>query len=92
MRDDGQGVEHDVHDTRLTGAMVVRTCGAHQGAEVTSAWFEASGDLQSANKERDKEDKMRQQQGSRGKASDEGEARTKATWWRCHHVRQSHST
>ena len=49
-RDDGRGVEHDVHDTRLTGAMVARTCGAHQGAEVTSAWFEASGDLQSANR------------------------------------------
>ena len=92
VRDDGQGVEHDVHDTRLTGAMVVHTCGAHQGAEVTSAWFEASGDLQSANEERDEEDEMWQRQGSRGKASDEGEARTKASWWCCHHVQQSRST
>ena len=25
VRDDGQGVEHDVHDTWLTGAMVVHT-------------------------------------------------------------------
>ena len=58
-RDDEQGVEHDVHDTRLTGAMVAQTCGAHQGAEVTSAWFEASGDLQLANEERDEEDKVR---------------------------------
>ena len=38
--------------------MVVQTCGAHQGAEVMSAWFEASGDLQSANEERDKEDEV----------------------------------
>ena len=51
-RDNKRGVKHDVHDTQLTGAMVAQTCGAHQGAEVTSAWFEASGDLQSANKER----------------------------------------
>ena len=57
-----------------------------------SAWFEASGDLQSANEERDEEDEMQQRQESRGKASDEGEARTKASWWRCHHVRQSRST
>ena len=27
-RDDGRGVEHDMHDTRLTGAMVACTCGA----------------------------------------------------------------
>ena len=59
-RDDKQGVEHDMHDTRLTGAMVAQTCGTHQGAEVTSAWFEVSGDLQSANEERDEEDKVRQ--------------------------------
>ena len=51
-RDDGRGVEHDVHDTRLTGAMVARTCGAHQGAGATSTCFEASGGLQSANEER----------------------------------------
>ena len=51
-RDNKRGVEHDVHDTRLTGAMVAQTCGVHQGAEVTSAWFEVSGDLQSANEER----------------------------------------
>ena len=50
-----------MHDTQLTGAMVVQTCGAHQGAEVMSAWFEASGDLQSANEERDKEDEVWQQ-------------------------------
>ena len=49
-----------MHDTQLTGAMVVRTCGAHQGAEVTSAWFEVSRDLQSANEERDEEDEMQQ--------------------------------
>ena len=60
-RDDEQGVEHDVHDTRLTGAMVVQTCGTHQRAEVTSEWFEVSGGLQLANKERDKEDEVRQQ-------------------------------
>ena len=30
------------------------------------AWFEASRDLQSANKERDEEDEVQQQQGSRG--------------------------
>ena len=50
-----QGVEHDVHDTWLTGAMVARACGAHQGAELTSAGFEASRDLQSASEERDKD-------------------------------------
>ena len=47
-----RGVEHDVHDTRLTGAMVARTCGAHQGAGVTLTCFEASRGLRSANKER----------------------------------------
>ena len=51
-RDNKRGVEHDVHDMRLTGAMVAQTCGTHQGAEVTSAWFEVSRDLQSANEER----------------------------------------
>ena len=50
-----------MHDMWLTGAMVAQTCGAHQGAEVTSAWFEVSGDLQSANEERDEEDKVWQQ-------------------------------
>ena len=79
-----------MHDTQLTGAMVAQTCGAHQGAEVTSAWFEVSGDLQSANEERDEEGEVRQQQGSRGEASDEGEVRMKASWWCCHHMRQSH--
>ena len=59
-RDDERGVEHNVHDTRLTGAMVVQTCGAHQGAEVTSAWFEVSGDLQLANEESDEEDEVQQ--------------------------------
>ena len=52
MRDDEQGVEHNVHDTRLTGAMVARTCGTHQGAGATLTCFEASGGLRSANKER----------------------------------------
>ena len=52
VRDDGQGVEHDVHDTRLTGAMVARTCGAHQGAGAMLTCFEASGGLRSANEER----------------------------------------
>ena len=60
-RDDERGAEHNVHDMWLTGAMVAQTCGVHQGAEVTLAWFEVSGDLQSANEERDKEDKVRQQ-------------------------------
>ena len=58
-RDNERGVEHDVHDMQLTGAMVAQTCGAHQRAEVTSAWFKASGDLQSANEERDEEDEVR---------------------------------
>ena len=71
---------------------MVQTCGMHQGAEVMSAWFEASRDLQLVNKERDEEDKVRQWQGSRGKVSDEGEARMKASWWRCHHVQQLCST
>ena len=78
-RDDERGVEHDVHDTRLTGAMVARTCGAHQGAGATLTCFDASGGLRSANEER-------------GEASDGGGARTKASWWCCHHVRQSRST
>ena len=38
-RDDERGVAHDVHDTRLTGAMVARTCGAHQGAGATFGVF-----------------------------------------------------
>ena len=91
-RDDERGVKHDMHDTWLTGAMVAQTCGAHQGAEVTSAWFEVSGDLQSANEERDEEDEVRQQRGSRGEASDDGVARTKASWWCWYHMWQSHST
>ena len=78
-RDNERGVEHNVHDTWLTGAMVVQTCGMHQGAEVTSAWFEASGDLQSVNEKRDEEDEVQQRRGSRGEASDEGEARTKVS-------------
>ena len=44
-----------MHDMQLTGAMVVQTCGAHQGARVMSAGFEASGGLQMAGKERDKD-------------------------------------
>ena len=91
-RDDGRGVEHDVHDTRLTGAMVARTCGTHQGAEVMSAWFEASGDLQSANEERDDVDEVQQRRGSRGEASNDGAARTKVSWWRWYHVQQSRLT
>ena len=51
-RDNGQDVEHDVHDTQLTGAMVACTCGAHQGAGATLMCFEASGGLRSANEER----------------------------------------
>ena len=31
---------------------MAQTCGTHQGAEVMSAWFEVSGDLQSVNEER----------------------------------------
>ena len=62
-----------MHDTQLTGAMVAQTCGAHQGARVTLAGFEASGGLQMAGEERDKE---------RDKDEDEGEAST--SWWRWH--------
>ena len=91
-RDDERGVKHNMHDTRLTGAMVAQTCGVHQGAEVMSAWFEASRDLQLANEERDEEDEVQQWQGSRGEASDGGGARTKVSWWCCHHMRQSRST
>ena len=47
-----QGVAHNVHDMWLTGAMVARTCGAHQGAGATLTCFEASGGLQLANEER----------------------------------------
>ena len=71
---------------------MVQTCGVHQGAEVMLAWFEASGDLQLANKERNKEDEVQRRRGSRGKASDNGAARTKASWWRWYHVRQSRWT
>ena len=52
-RNGGRSVEHNVHDTWLTGAMVARTCGAHQGAGETSAGFEANGDLMAANSMRD---------------------------------------
>ena len=90
-RDNERGVGHNVHDTWLTGAMVAQTCGTHQGAEVMSAWFEASGDLQLVDEERDEEDKVWQQQGSRGEASDDGAARTKASWWHWYHVQQSRS-
>ena len=45
-----------MHDTWLTGAMVARACGAHQGAGETSAGFEASGDLQMAGEERDEDE------------------------------------
>ena len=55
VRDNGRGVMHNVHDTWLTGAMVAQTCGTHQGAGVTLVCFEASGDLQSANKEMDED-------------------------------------
>jgi hypothetical protein len=44
-----------VHDTWLTGAMVVYTCGIHQGARVISAYFRLSRDLQLVNKKRDKD-------------------------------------
>ena len=80
VRDDEQGVEHDVHDMQLRGAMVAQTCGTHQGAEVTSAWFEASGDLQLANKERgetrdeDEDEDEDEGQGKRwGWSEDKGE-------------------
>ena len=91
-----RGVEHDVHGTRLTGAMVARTCGAHQGAGATLTCFEASGGLRSANEERgetrdEDEDEVRRRRGSRGEASDDGAARTKASWWRWYHVRPSRS-
>ena len=55
---------------------MAQTCGAHQGAEVTSAWFEASGDLQSANEERGE---MRDEDEDKGRgegwgwSEDEGE-------------------
>ena len=91
VRDEERGVKHDVHDTQLTGAMVAQTCGAHQRAEVTSAWFEASGGLQSVNEERDKEDEVQQRRGSRGEVSEDGAVRTKASWWRWYHVQQSRS-
>ena len=43
-------------DAWLTGAMVVQTCGAHQGARVTSTCVEASGDLQMVGEERDEDE------------------------------------
>ena len=45
---------HDVHDTRPTRAMVVHTCGAHQGAGVTLACLQVNRDLMAAGEERDK--------------------------------------
>jgi hypothetical protein len=45
-----------VRDTWLTRTMVARACGAHQRARVTSAGFEANGDLKAANKERDEDE------------------------------------
>ena len=51
-----RGVAHNMHDMQQTGAMVAHTCGAHQGAGATLACFEASGDLQSANEERDEDE------------------------------------
>ena len=75
---------------------MARTCGAHQGAGATLTCFEASGGLRSANEERgetrdEDEDEVRRRRGSRGEASDDGAARTKASWWRWYHVRQSRS-
>jgi hypothetical protein len=40
---------------RLTGTMVACTCGVHQGARVTLACFEVSGDLQTVSEERDED-------------------------------------
>ena len=50
-----RGVEHDVYDMQLTGTMAAQTCGADQGARVTLACVEASGDLQRAGEERDED-------------------------------------
>ena len=58
-----RGVVHDVHDTRLTGAMVVHTCGTHQGAGTTLTCFEVSRGLRLANEERGE---------TRDKGEDEG--------------------
>ena len=52
-----------MHDMQLTGAMVVQTCGAHQGARVTLAGFEASGGLQMAGKKRDEDEDEDDRQG-----------------------------
>ena len=48
-----------MHDTQLTGTMVARTCGTHQGAEVTSACLQANGDLRAGNEERDEDEDER---------------------------------
>ena len=53
------------------------------------ACFDASGDLQSANEEMGADEGRGRR--TRGEASYGGGARTKASWWRCHHVRQSRS-
>ena len=37
----------------------MRACGMHQGAGVTSALFEANGDLKTASEKRDKNEKSR---------------------------------
>ena len=52
-----------MYDMRLTGAMVVHTCGAHQGAGVKLTCFEASRGLQLVNEERGK---MRDEDEERG--------------------------
>jgi hypothetical protein len=44
-----------MHDTQLTGAMVVQTCGTHQGAGEALAGFEVNGDLQTVSEERDED-------------------------------------
>ena len=68
--------------------MAARTCGAHQGAGATSASCEASGDLQSANEERDADaDKGRgrgatdddEGRGTMARGEDEDKARM--SWW-----------
>jgi hypothetical protein len=75
VRNNGQSVEPDMHDTQLTGAMVAQTYGAHQGAGETLAGFEASRDLQMVSEERDKDEDEDGRQGL------EGEARQGASWW-----------
>ena len=57
--------------------MAVRICGAHQGAGATSAWCEASGDLQLANEERDAD----ADKGRGTMARGEGEDEAMVSWW-----------